>query len=41
MIHPLLQGGDFEELKDGDALFMGLDGSTVSGGQGCEWENAV
>jgi len=29
MIHPRLQGGDFEELKDGDALFMGLDGSTA------------
>jgi hypothetical protein len=30
MIHPDLQGKDFEELKEASPLFMGLDCSTVS-----------
>ena len=30
MIHPELQGKDFEELKEASPLFMGLDCSTVS-----------
>jgi hypothetical protein len=32
MIHPRLQGGEFEELKDGDALFMGRQHSEWGAG---------
>lgn len=29
MVHPDLQGGDFKELKEGDALFMTFSGDTI------------
>lgn len=28
MVHPALQDHDFQELKDGDPLFLMLDGTT-------------
>jgi aspartoacylase len=29
MIHPQLQGRDYEELKPGDPLFLTFDGKTI------------